>query len=236
MARVKHERGTYWFCLCSSRLPSETSSCKKEGKKEITTTAGQAATQKASLRSPSYLPAENIGQSGSAFALVFVLCETEELSAFASELERRFLTSWPTFRRNKYLIDEIGRKRSHFAVLHAHPPSIFNLSRKERGSKNTPAANQENPEPIHQTEAGRERGLAGRARRRYLSDDLYDFPNAQLQLVVVHGLVGKYHLTFPHCWHFFNCKHTSRQGIGGEHVWDTSCSPQLPLSETYQFS
>lgn len=75
----------------------------------------------------------------------------------------------------------------------------------------------------------------GQAWRRYLSDDLYDFPSAQLQLVVVGGVVGKYHLTFPRWWHFFNCKHRSRQGFGGEHVWDTSCSPHFPLSETYQF-
>lgn len=37
----------------------------------------------------SYLPAENISKFGSAFGLiVFVLCETEELSTFAGKQQR----------------------------------------------------------------------------------------------------------------------------------------------------
>lgn len=66
-----------------------------------------------------------------------------------------------------------------------------------------------------------------RALRLYLSDDLYDFPNVQLQLVVVHGVVGKRHLTFPRLWHFFYCKHRSRREC--EQVWDTSSLLHFPL-------
>lgn len=43
--------------------------------------------QSASL---SYLPAENISEFGSAFAIVgFVLCETQQLATFAPEQEQR---------------------------------------------------------------------------------------------------------------------------------------------------
>lgn len=83
--------------------------------------------------SPSYLPAENISEFGSAFAIVgFVLCETEQLATFAPEQEWRLKSSQPTFCRDKYLVDKIGRERSHFAVFHAHPPSIFDLWRKPK--------------------------------------------------------------------------------------------------------
>lgn len=70
-----------------------------------------------------------------------------------------------------------------------------------------------------------------RASSLYLSDDLYDFPNVQLQLILVHGVVGKRHLTFPRLWQFFNCKH--RRECGGEQVWDTSGLLHFPLHATF---
>lgn len=52
----------------------------------------------------------------------------------------------------------------------------------------------------------------------YLSDDLYGFPNIQLQLIMVHGVVGKCYLAFPDLWHFFNWTHKSQQEFGGKHA------------------
>lgn len=83
--------------------------------------------------SPSYLLAENISEFGSAFAIVgFVVCETEQLATFATKQEQRLKSSRPTFWSDKYLLDKIGRERSHFAIFHAHPPSIFDLWRKPK--------------------------------------------------------------------------------------------------------
>lgn len=167
--------------------------------------------------SPSYLPAENISEFGSAFAIVgFLLCETEQLATFAHEQERWLKSSRPTFWRDKYLVDKIGRERSHFAVFHAHPPSIFDLWRKPKTAQKKPT-----------------QPKGSSALSLYLSDDLYDFPNVQLQLVMVHGVVGKFHLTFPRLWHFFYCKHRSHQECGGEQMWDTSGLLHFPVHATF---
>lgn len=56
-------------------------------KKKVNYNNIQLNQQSASL---SYLPAENISEFGSAFAIVgFVLCETEQLATFAPKQERR---------------------------------------------------------------------------------------------------------------------------------------------------
>lgn len=94
-------------------------------RKWITMTSGQCDSARAAR---AYLPAENISEFGSAFALaVFVLCETEELSNVCEKTIEIFKSFLRTFWRNKYFTDKIGGECSHFAVFHPHPPSIFNL-------------------------------------------------------------------------------------------------------------
>lgn len=87
-----------------------------------------------------YLLVENcISQFGSDFALiVLAFCKKKEVWPMTAEIGwTSSLQVWspaackpkrsPTFRKNKDFFDEIWGEGSHFAVLHTHPPAVFNL-------------------------------------------------------------------------------------------------------------